>query len=80
VKISNKGSDGAVHVLVICKAKFKEFKPVLNYGAVGDLRPIFLQYSTVNIINFEIETWIIAVPLKRTEIEGAKTQLRGTLH
>ena len=79
MKISNEGSDGAVHIAVICKAELKEFKPVLNHGAIGDPRAFFLQNSTVNIVNIEIETWIIAVPLKRTEVEGAKTQLRCTL-
>ena len=79
MQVPNESSDGAVHFLIVCEAKFKEFESVTDNRAVRNLSAVFLQYTPVNVINFKTEARVVTVPFVRPSIEGAITQLRGNL-
>ena len=65
MQISNESRNGAVHIVIVREAKFKELEPVTHNRSVRNLRAVFLQYPPVNIINVKIKTWIVTVPFER---------------
>lgn len=75
VEVSDKGRHCAMHLIIVCKAEFKELQPISNHRTICYLRAIFLYYATVDIVDIEVEAGVISIPLERTQIKRLKSEL-----
>lgn len=76
MQVPDEGSQCSMHFIIIGKAKLKEFQTIKNYRTFRYLSPFFLQNAAVNVIDVKVKPWVIAIPFKSAEVEGAVAELR----